>query len=118
MANPVPQGSHRGLSGVDPPDKIAAPESAQAVVHAHVHALDCEAQATSADRYVATLFAFVIFAAIVLAFVFGLLVCTKLGPSQVLQITGGATAISVAGFFGRNAIIVIGRRLITGSGNQ
>ena len=77
-----------------------------------------EALASSADRYVPTPFAFVIFAALELAFVFGLLVCTKLEPSQVLKITGGATAISVAGFFGRNAVITIGRRLIAGSEKQ
>jgi hypothetical protein len=61
-------------------------------------------------------YAFVLFAAIELAFVFGLLVLTKLSPSQVLQVTSGTTAISVAGFFGRNAIVTIGRRVITGAG--
>jgi len=45
-------------------------------------------------------------------------VLTKLGPPQVLQIAGGTTAISVAGFFGRNAIVIIGRRMITGTREQ
>jgi hypothetical protein len=110
MASPPPAGSRRPLSGVDPPDDIAAADQAQAVVQ-----IISEALASSADRNVPTPFAFVIFAALELGFVFGLLVCTKLEPSQVLQITGGATAISVAGFFGRSAIIVTGRRLIAGS---
>lgn len=108
-----PPGHHRPLSGVDPPDDIAATEQVQAAIEVLGEAL-----ASSADRYVPTPFAFVIFAALELAFVFGLLVCTKLEPSQVLQITGGATAISVSGFFGRNAVITIGRRLIAGSGKQ
>jgi len=69
-------------------------------------------------RYAANPFAFVLFATIELAFVFGLLVLTKLGPPQVLQIAGGTTAISVAGFFGRNAIVIIGRRMITGTREQ
>ena len=113
MVNPPPTGSRRPLSGVDPPNDIATAEQAQAVIQVLGEAL-----ASSADRYVLTPFAFVIFAALELGFVFGLLVCTKLEPSQVLQITGGATAISVTGFFGRNAIIVMGRRLIAGSGKQ
>ena len=56
-------------------------------------------------------FAFVCFAAIELAFVLGL-VLTQLPPAQVLQIAGGTTAISVGGFFGRNALIIVGRRLL------
>lgn len=61
-------------------------------------------------------FAFVCFAAIELAFVFGLLVLTRLSPAQVLQITAGATAISTGGFLGRNAIVTIGRRLVEPNG--
>ena len=68
-----------------------------------------EVRAPSSERNANTPFAFVIFAAIELAFVFGLLVCTKLNPAQVLQLAGGATAISVAGFFGRNAVVIIDR---------
>ena len=111
MVNSVPQGPQRGLSGVGPPDEVAV-ESVMAIQAAGREALP----SSSGDRHSTTLFAFVGFAALVYAFVFGLLVCTKLEPSQVLQITGGATAISVAGFFGRNAVIVIGRRLIAGPG--
>lgn len=70
------------------------------------------------DRYFPAPLAFVLFAFIELAFVFGLLVLTKLAPSEILRIAGVTTAISVAGFFGRNAIIVVGRRLVTGFGNQ
>jgi len=61
----------------------------------------------------------VCFAAIEQAFVFGLLVLTRLSPAEVLQIAGGTTVISVGGFFGRNAIVIVGRRLhllfLTGS---
>jgi hypothetical protein len=92
-------------SGGDPPDSIVTAEQ----LHAAIQTLGREALTPSGERAPATPFAFVVFVAIELAFVFGLLVCTKLAPSQVLQLAGGATAISVAGFFGRNAIVIIGR---------
>jgi hypothetical protein len=115
MVNSASQGPHRGLSGVDPPGETTMAEEVLAAVQAQGTE---RLRPSSADRHPGIFFAFVSFAAIVYAFVFGLLVCTRLEPSQVLQITGGATAIIVAGFFGRNAMIVIGRRMITGPGKQ
>jgi hypothetical protein len=70
------------------------------------------------DRPVPPSLTFVLFAGIELAFVFGLLVLTKLTPTQVLTIAAQATGISVAGFFGRNVIIVVGRLMNSGSGNR
>jgi hypothetical protein len=114
MAHPPPQGSQRALSGLSSPDDPAATELARTAAGALADGTPVSAPG---DRYARAPFAFVLFAAIELAFVFGLLVLTKLQPSQVLQITSGATAISVAGFFGRNAIVIIGRRMIMGPGN-
>jgi hypothetical protein len=70
------------------------------------------------DRLVPVSPAFVVFAAIELAFVFGLLVLTKLSPSQVLTTAAQATGISVAGFFGRNVLIVAGRLMSGGPGSR
>ena len=111
MANPLPPGSHRTLSGVDPLDDNSATELLQAVVEA----LRSDAVSSSAARPAVPV-TFVVFVAIELAFVFGLLVCTKLSPVHVMQVTAEATAIGVAGFFGRNAAIIIGRRMIAGLG--
>jgi len=121
MSHSLPPGPHRtgaaALSGLSTDDSpaIAADLSRAA---AQVPGQESLARPAAAGRYVANPFAFVLFTTIELAFVFGLLVFTKLGPSQVLQIAGQATAISVAGFFGRNAIVLIGRRMITGPGNS
>jgi hypothetical protein len=113
MANPLPPGSHRALSGVDPLDDNSTAVSLQAVIEA----LRSDAVSSSSVRPAVPV-AFVVFVAIELAFVFGLLVCTKLSPVHVMQITAEATAISVAGFFGRNAAIILGRRMIAGLEKQ
>jgi hypothetical protein len=54
---------------------------------------------------------FVLLVGLELAFVFGLLVLTKLSPPEVLKVAGTTTAISVAGFFGRSAVIVVWHRI-------
>jgi hypothetical protein len=105
MANPLQPGERGQPSGADPHHGVAKGEQFQATIQASGR----ETAASSGERTVATPFAFVLFVAIELAFVFGLLVCTKLEPSQALQLAGGATGISVAAFFGRNAIVIIGR---------
>ena len=115
MANAVPPGPHRGLAGVGPPEETPETESAQALIESLSYMALGPSGGSPRSGPPA---GFVVHAAMVLAFVFGLLVYTKLTPSQVLQITSGATAISVAGFYGRNAFIVIGRRMINGPGKQ
>lgn len=104
MANPLQPGERGQPSGVDPHHGVAKGQ-----FQAAPQAFGRETTTSSGERAVATPFAFVLFVAIELAFVFGLLVCTKLEPSQALQLAGGATGISVAAFFGRNAIVIIGR---------
>lgn len=105
MANPLQPGGRGQPSGVNPQHGVTKDEQFQAAAQAFGH----ETMTSSRERTVATPFAFVLFVAIELAFVFGLLVCTKLEPLQALQLAGGATGISVAAFFGRNAIVIIGR---------
>jgi hypothetical protein len=105
MANPLSSGEQRQPSNVDPPGNVTTSEQFQAAIQASSR----EAPTPPGDWTVNTPFAFVVFVAIELAFVFGLLVCTRLEPSQVLQLAGGVTGISVAGFFGRNAVVIIGR---------
>jgi hypothetical protein len=115
MAHPLPPGPHRALAGASPADCPALTDPGEAVAQVLGH----EALAPAAGgRYAASPFAFVLYAAIHLAFVFGLLVLTRRQPAQVLQIDGVAASIHVAGFFGRNAIVIIGRRMISGPGNQ
>lgn len=47
-----------------------------------------------------------------------MLILTRLAPAQVLTITAQVTGISVAGFFGRNVIIVAGRLINSGPGSR
>lgn len=104
MVSPTSPAPHRaslsGLNSQDSNDSASCPAVCPP-----------EEQSPASDRYAPAPLAFVLFAGIELAFVFGLLVLTKLDPSQVLKIAGETTAISVAGFFGRNAMVVIWRRI-------
>jgi hypothetical protein len=120
MTSSLLPAAQRALSGVIPPDGTTAADPVEAA--AQLLAQEVAGQEVLAlaagGRFAASPHAFVAFAGIVFAFVFGLLAITRLHPAQVLQIAGGTTGISVAGFFGRNAVVIIGRRLITGPGKQ
>jgi len=112
MAHPLPPGPHRALAGRSS-NSPASTEAADPVAEL----LSAGITASAVDGGEAPPpTGFVAFTAVILAFVAILVIYTKskLEISQVLQITAGATAISVAGYFGRNAIVIIGRRLITG----
>jgi hypothetical protein len=113
MAFSPPSGPQRSpLSGVGPLEAAVPDERGEAAARGREGL-----PPLPGDRLPASL-AFVLFAAIELAFVFGLLVLTKLAPAQVLTIAAQATGISVAGFFGRNVIVVVGRLMSSGSGNR
>jgi hypothetical protein len=118
MVPALPQVARMVLPGEVPPDDVTV--AGEAVVQALTQELASQEilTARSSDRFAASPVAFVIFAAVVFSFVFGLLVLTKLHPAQVLQIAGGTGVICVGAFFGRNALVAIGRRLITGPGKQ
>lgn len=114
MVHPLPSEARRPPSGLLAPDASSSAEPLDVI-----QVLDnVAATVPPVGRFPPNQFAFVCFAAVELAFVFGLLVLTRLRPGEILQIAAGTTAISVGGFFGRNAIIVIGRRLLTGDGNH
>jgi len=108
MAYPLSPGGRRPPPSLDATDDVAPAE----FLETSQDLSRVAGPASPRSRAPANPFAFVCFAAIELAFVFGLLVLTRLSPAQVLQIAAGATAISTAGFFGRNAIVTIGHRLI------
>jgi hypothetical protein len=57
-------------------------------------------------------FAFVAALAVELAFVLGALVLAKLSPPHAIDAAASTTAVTAAGFYSRNAIVTIGRRLI------
>jgi hypothetical protein len=109
----APAGGTRSADSVEVVGHILAHEAAD-----QVSASQVLAEPADGSRFAASPLAFVLFALIEFAFVFGLLILTKREPSQVLQIAGGTTTISVIGYFGRNAVVIIGRRVINGSGKQ
>jgi hypothetical protein len=57
-------------------------------------------------------FAFVAALAVELSFVLGVMVLAKLSPAHAVDAAASTTAISAAGFYSRNAIVTVGRRLI------
>jgi hypothetical protein len=57
-------------------------------------------------------FALVAALAVELSFVLSVMVFARLSPGHAVDVAGSTTAISVAGFYSRNAIVTIGRRLI------
>ena len=59
-----------------------------------------------------SLFAFVVALAVELSFVLGMVVLAKVQPAHAVGTAGATTAISVAGFYSRNSIVTIGKRLI------
>jgi hypothetical protein len=117
MAHPLPSEPYRS-----PPSLVTPDGAAPAEILEFLQVLARAAGTTppGGSTPPGSRFAFVCFAAVELAFVFGLLVLTRLSPAEVLQIAGGTTAISVGGFFGRNAIVIIGHRLLgeTRSGDR
>jgi hypothetical protein len=60
-------------------------------------------------------FAFVAALAVELSFVLGLVVLARLSPGHAVDAAASTTAVTVAGFYSRNAIVTIGRRLIGAS---
>jgi hypothetical protein len=114
MAHPLASEARRPPSVLVAPDGTASAESlkiAQDLVHAG-------GTTPPGGRFSTSPFVSARLVAIELAFAFGFLLLTRLSSAEVLQIVGGTTAISVGGFFGRDAIVIIGRRLLTGPGNQ
>jgi hypothetical protein len=63
-------------------------------------------------------FAFVLFVAVELAFVLGALALTKLSITQVMEIASWTTGLSVTAFFGRNAVVTIGRVIRAGNSER
>ena len=57
-------------------------------------------------------FAFVAALAVELSFVLGIVVLAKLSPARAVDAAAYTTAISVAGFYSRHAMVTIGRRLV------
>ena len=112
MAHPLSPGPHRSPSGLARPDE-AIPAEHPETGRLPDRTATQESAGLTGGRFYANPFAFVCFAIAELAFVFGLLVLTRLSPEQILQVAGGTTAISVGGFFGRNAVVIVGRRLMT-----
>lgn len=112
MASSYPQAPRRVLPVQDLPDGAAEPDDGAAEVLTREFPSPDLLTAGPGDRFASSPVAFVVFAVVVFAFVFGLLVLTRLHPAQVLQIAGSTGAICVGAFFGRNALVVIGRRLI------
>jgi hypothetical protein len=60
----------------------------------------------------ASSFALAAVLAVELAFVLGVIVLAKLSPAHAVDAAASTTAVAVAGFYSRNAVVTIGRRLI------
>lgn len=115
MTHSLPPGQPRALSSLTSADDVQAGDPVGAALEGATAGREALA---AGGRIAPTTFAFVLFAMVELAFVFGLLVLTKLPPAQVVKITAETTGIAVGGFFGRSAVVFIGRRLISGPGKQ